>query len=373
MKHKFAVAENGGKETSCCGCCYCTQTQRKLAFCLIGLPILVIVSLVIAVLIRAATLDTPFTLQKLDTSPKMLNATSEEKESRAKLLGKAITFQTISYNKSFTDTEALKGLHSFLRENYAQVFEASFIDVKIVNEYSLLFRVEGNTPTANPYLLCGHLDVVPAGDVEAWSRPPFSGEIFEEEGEKFVFGRGSMDDKQSVLGILEALKFMINEDHQPERTFYVAFGHDEEVGGDRGAGKLAEELREILDERGEKLSFILDEGMFVMDKIFPSITDPVAYIGVVEKGWAEVNLTVRGTQGHSSTPPKESSIGILSKAISTLEENPQPSRFGSSVEYDTIEYLAPHASFAYKLVLGNLWLFKPIVSKVRFYLVVIFE
>ena len=87
-------------------------------------------------------------------------------------------------------------------------------------------------------------------------------------------------------------------------------------------------------------------------------------IGVVEKGWADVNLTVTGTQGHSSTPPKETSIGILANAISNLEKKQQPNKFGQGVEYDTMKYVAPFATFGYKMILGNLWLFHPIVSKV---------
>ena len=104
--------------------------------------------------------------------------------------------------------------------------------------------------------------------------------------------------------------------------------------------------------------------MFVIDGVFPGVEDPVAYIGVVEKGWSEVNISVVEEQGHSSTPPKESAIGILSKAISTLEETGHPSRFGDSVEIDTMEYVAPFASFGYKVILGNMWLFKPIVSMI---------
>ena len=87
-------------------------------------------------------------------------------------------------------------------------------------------------------------------------------------------------------------------------------------------------------------------------------------IGVVEKGWADVNLTVTGTQGHSSTPPKETSIGILANAISNLEKKQQPNKFGQGVEYDTTKYVAPFATFGYKMILGNLWLFSPIVSRV---------
>ena len=244
--------------------------------------------------------------------------------------------------------------------------KASFVTHQIVNKYSLLFKVEGSMATKNPYLLCAHLDVVPEGDLSKWSRPPFSGEIYTDEtdGLEYIFGRGAIDDKQAVIGILEALQFMIVEGEQPKRTFYIAFGHDEEVSGNQGAKEIAKVLEQRLKENGEELSFILDEGMFVMDGVFPGVSDPIAYVGVVEKGWSEVNISVEAAQGHSSTPPRESAIGILSNAISNLEADRHPSKFGESVEFDTMAYVAPYASFTYKLILGNLWLFKPIVSMV---------
>ena len=75
------------------------------------------------------------------------------------------------------------------------------------------------------------------------------------------------------------------EGGKPERTFYVAFGHDEEVSGHNGAGEIATVLEGLLANNNEKLDFLLDEGMFVMQGIVPGVDDPVIYIGVVERGW----------------------------------------------------------------------------------------
>ena len=201
-----------------------------------------------------------------------------------------------------------------------------------------------------------------AGD---WIKPPFSGEIYnDKDGMDYIFGRGSIDDKQSVIGIMESLKYMIEQKQQPNRSFYVAFGHDEEVGGNGGAAHIAKRLETFLKEREEQLSFILDEGMFVMSDVFPGVSQPVAYVGVVEKGWAMVNMSVHGLQTHSSVPPKETTIGILAHAIANLEDKQQPSRFGLSVEHDTFTHVAPFANFGYKLILGNMWLFNPLVSRV---------
>ena len=44
------------------------------------------------------------------------------------------------------------------------------------------------------------MDVVPEGNQDAWSREPFSGDIFkdEDDGMDYIFGRGAIDDKQAV-------------------------------------------------------------------------------------------------------------------------------------------------------------------------------
>ena len=168
----------------------------------------------------------------------------------------------------------------------------------------------------------GHMDVVGPGDLSQWTKHPFPDTV--ENG--VVFGRGAIDDKHSVFGILEALSHKVRNDERPNRTFYIAFGHDEEVGGDHGAAKLSRELKSQLELHGETLDFILDEGMFVMDEILPGVNDFMIYIGVAEKGATTLNLTVEGEQVHSSIPPRESSIGILSNAVRKLEQHRQPSR-----------------------------------------------
>lgn len=180
----------------------------------------------------------------------------------------------------------------------------------------------------------------------------------------YIYGRGAIDDKHSVMGIMEALNYFLEQGLQPERTFYIAFGHDEELSGDEGAGHIAPVLTEMLKERGETVDFILDEGMFNMVDLFPGVADPLAYFGVAEKGWAMVGLSVEGVQAHASTPPKETAIGILGNAVHKLEEHRQPNRFGEGPEIDTIRYAAPHATYGYQLALTNLWLTSGIVSKI---------
>ena len=142
-----------------------------------------------------------------------------------------------------------------------------------------------------------------------WERDPFLGSLVEEEGEQFVWGRGAIDDKHSLVGILQALEVLLASGDRPTRTFYLALGHDEEVGGERGAKEIAVKLEEMLEQNDEKLDFLLDEGMTVMEGVIPGMEDPVIYIGVVEKGWTMLDLRVEGEQKHSSTPPRQSATG----------------------------------------------------------------
>lgn len=68
-------------------------------------------------------------------------------------------------------------------------------------------------------------------------------------------------------------------------------------------------------------------------------------IGVTEKGYATLELSVEMNPGHSSIPPKETSIGVLAKAVAALEANPHPSVFGKGPEMDFFSYMAPFVSF----------------------------
>jgi len=331
-----------GEERVCCGTFNCSRcsvsllttfflrTHRRLCCAAIWLPVLVLLALIATVLIRTLTMSERFELASLsEEEPVFLNPDNATRLAWARTLGGAIKIPTVSRSESDLSTEELAQLHSFLQQHFPLVFKQSpHVERRYVNTHSILLRVEGSQAKGKPYMLAGHLDVVPAGDLEGWrdGLDPFLGEVVEQDGDTFIFGRGAIDDKHSVVGILLALESMLQDGGQPQRTLYVAFGHDEEVSGHAGAGHIAVELEQMLEEKGEKLDFLLDEGMFVMQGVVPGVEDPVVYIGVVEKGWTTVNLTVTGQQSHSSAPPRESTIGILAAAVSRLEEQRSPAR-----------------------------------------------
>ena len=272
----------------------------------------------------------------------------------AQRLALAIRLRTISHQdraqmnaKPFQEfAGVLRGFYPLTRRRLSR---------ERVNELSLLYTWKGRNPELDPVLLAAHLDVVPVDPASAadWKHPPFEG-IVENA---IVWGRGAIDDKVSVITILEAVERLLAENFQPERTIYLAFGHDEEVGGDEGALAIAR----LLESRGVRLAWVLDEGGMIASGMIPGIDAEVAVVGIAEKGSVTIELSIDGEGGHSSAPPDRTAIGELSRAVVRLEENGMPSRI-DGVTALFLDALAPELPFAPRLVLANRWLFDGVLA-----------
>jgi len=203
-----------------------------------------------------------------------------------------------------------------------------------------------------------HQDVVPIapGTEGDWSEAPYSGSV--KNG--YVWGRGSWDDKGNLLSQLEAVELLLASGYKPSRTLYLAYGADEEVGGLRGAAKIAA----LLKSRGVRLDFVLDEGLLVLEGVLPGLRQPAALIGVAEKGYLSVVLNVSATPGHSSMPPTRggSAIGMLSAALKRLDDHQLPGGI-RGVAGEMFDTLAPEMGGFSRVALSNLWLFGPVVQK----------
>lgn len=288
-------------------------------------------------------------------TPPAVNFSPGERERLLSNLRAAVQIPTVSITPTLPNTAAMEAFRDYLPQAFPGVFSSELVRHEIVANYSHLLTVRGSDPGLRPYILTGHLDVVPAAE-EEWDVPPFSGE----ERDGYLYGRGTLDDKASAVGILQALEFLLARGYAPRRAFYVAIGHDEEVGGNDGARNIAATLA----SRGVKLSFLLDEGSMILDHIIPGLKKPVALIAVTEKGNSLFSLNVNTQTGHSSMPPRESSIGILASAVSRLEKNPMPRMFGLGPELAMFEQLGPEMPFLLNIVMANLWFFAPIVSRI---------
>lgn len=276
-------------------------------------------------------------------------------DAAAKRLAGGIRIRTVSYQDAsrFSAVE-FRRFHEYLETSFPKLHAT--LAKETVSEYSLLYTWKGIDETLPPVLLTAHMDVVPVeqSSEALWEQPPFDGQI--QDG--FIWGRGAWDDKGSLFGICEAVEMLVGEGFRPQRTIYLAFGHDEEVTGTHGASEIAK----LLQSRGIRPEFVLDEGFAVTKGIFPGFTAPVAPIGISEKGYMTLELTATGAGGHSSMPEHPTAVGRLSAALAVLENNPVPGGI-RGIQSRTFEYLAPESPMPNRLFLANLWLFRPLIER----------
>ena len=264
-----------------------------------------------------------------------------------------IQFPTVS-SESKVDTNAFEQLLQFIETAYP--LADSLLEKEVVNQFSLIYKWQGRNPKLDPILLMGHTDVVPVEEssISKWEHAPFSGDI----ADGFIWGRGTLDDKLNVFGLLEAVSSLLEKNFTPERTVYLAFGHDEEVSGLHGAQAMAK----IFKSRKINFEFILDEGSFTIGEALNGLEAPLAMIGIAEKGYTTLTVTASLQEGgHSSMPPAETAVGVLSKAIYTLQSNPFPAKIDGAVK-DMLDYIGPEMSPLFKVIFANTWLTEGILK-----------
>lgn len=268
-------------------------------------------------------------------------------------LSKAISFKTISHEDySLTDTSQFVQFHAFLDSAYPLIFQ--HLEKEIHGNYALLYKWQGKNINLKPLVLLAHQDVVPVME-ENWDKGPFSGEI---DGE-FIWGRGTLDNKGSLISILEAVEILLEEKVVPERTIYLAFGDDEEVGGNDGARLLAK----ILTNRGVEAEMVIDEGMVITTGVVPMISEPVALIGTSEKGYLSLKITSRFEGGHAAMPQSETAISILSKALVAITENQPAPEFTPPVK-GFLSYIGPEIPWPARIVFANQWILGSVLKNI---------
>jgi len=246
-------------------------------------------------------------------------------------------------------------LHAHLRLRYPLVHAT--LEREVIGAHSLVFTWRGSDTAVKPIALLAHQDTVPIapGTEGLWKKPPFDGVV--EEG--MVWGRGTLDNKSNLVTQLEAVEMLLKAGFKPRRTVYFVFGHDEEVGGQRGAVAIVA----LLKQRGVQLDFVLDEGLAVTEGILPGVNQPLALIGLAEKGSVSLKLTAQAPPGHSSMPPGpgQSAIGMLSAALARVDAQPLPGGIqgAAAALFATV---APELPFGQRLAMSNLWLLRPVVE-----------
>ena len=299
-----------------------------------------------AAAVRAARIKLP----RSDGKESPLRVSEESALRHGEALAKMIRVPSISKRED-EDLSEFKRLHAVLKELFPRVHKTL---ERMEFSGNLLYRWKGDGTGGLPILLMAHQDVVPAPP-EGWTYPPFDGVI--KDGA--LYGRGTLDSKCNVYTQLAAIEELLAEGYVPPFDVYVEMAINEELGG--GGAPLSVQY---LKEEGVRLALVMDEGGGILDELMKGMDRPYAVIGIVEKGYMDVKVTARSAGGHSSTPPHGTPIARLAAFVNEVERK-RPFR---KVMLDEVARmftdLAGSFPFGMRMLLGNLWLFKPLIMSV---------
>ncbi len=341
--------------------------MKKLLFILIG----IVVILLIVVLIKTFTYPFKKTNSKNTDGWKMI-----KDDSAIQRLSGGLKIPSVSAGElGDFDYSAFDTIKEYLKTSYPLVYENA--EFEEVNKYGLVFRLKGSDPSLAPILFLSHTDIVPPGDAdvkdknenifrpddpplppvskvaEDWDFGPFSGAVANGR----IYGRGTIDMKGMLFSLMESLNHLIKSKHIPKRDIYLAFGFDEEVGGQEGAAKIAAYFK------GKNLMFdaVYDEGGLILEKgSVAGINSEVAVIGCAEKGFLSVKIKVKGLGGHASMPPTESAIGKAAVIMQRLEHDQMKPMITPLIN-QFFTNIGGSMSFVNRMGIANQWLLKPVL------------
>ncbi len=300
--------------------------------------LLLLVAFVAVILIRTL-------LFRPKAQPKLTGKVySFDKEAAVASLAQLVRCKTVSYNDhSLEDEEEFRKLIALLPGLYPRVFDVC--SVYTLPDRALLLRWPGKNH-GEPAVLMAHYDVVPVNE-ENWEKPPFAAVI--EDG--VLWGRGTLDTKVTVNGILSAANYLIGKGFQPENDIYFAFSGGEEVNG-----KGAPNIVRYFEEHHIRPALVVDEGGAVVQNVFPGVKEPCGVIGIAEKGMMNVQYRCVSGGGHASAPKPHTPVGILARACKRVEDHPFKAHIeGPAAQmFDT---LGRYSSPLYRMIFANLWCF----------------
>ena len=278
-------------------------------------------------------------------------------------LQQSITYKTISQDPRMLDTTAFDGFGQFLRSSYPDLFATLTVDTFSTHTYFLHWP--SPSPESKNYLFIAHQDVVPVDQksLDQWHYPPFSGAFEGAPGDSegaeigYIYGRGTLDDKSSLMALMETLESLAFQNFQPAHNLYFCLGQDEEIGGQAGAALVAEHCRQT----GLSFEAILDEGGIISTGSIPGLKEsPVALIGTAEKGYLSVEVSFNVAGGHSSMPNSQTAITQSAGFINDLSEGLFEPQFSQPLN-GFIDHLAPEMPWTLKTVFANRYLTEPLL------------
>ena len=257
-----------------------------------------------------------------DTLDKIINDESFRNLSVTRMQ-KAVQIDTSSYDDFPLDVgsnlevfENFNIFHNYLQNEFPLFHEN--LKLHKVNHFGLVYIWEGSDPSLQPLLLMAHQDVVPINEdsLDQWEFPPFEGHY---DG-KYLYGRGTGDCKNLLIGHFEAVEELIKLNFKPTRSIIFSYGFDEEILGLRNQnGKFIEDIF------GKKsLYAVMDEGGVSLMDIGET---KMAVVGTGEKGYLDLSISIQKKGGHSSVPQDHTAIGIIGDLIVQIENNKFPTYF----------------------------------------------
>lgn len=313
-----------------------------VGYALLALLGILVVCLIIAVIRTLLIKDTPHVKPEINIPLELQNA-------YAKSFSEMIKIKTIS-SRSGSDLSQFKKLQEVMAKefpNVHQVMEKTYFDGG-----SLIFRWVGKDSKKRPYLYMAHQDVVPAPK-EGWKRDPFSGDIIDGE----IWGRGTFDTKCTLFAFFKAADELIAEGFVPETDIYLASSSDEEIAGVGAQATVA-----WLQKQGINPRLVLDEGGAIVEGVLPTVSRPMALLGVIEKGYVDLKVKAISSGGHSSNPPRNTPLERLAEFIVDIKRHPpMKTKMIPAVE-DMFVSASKSMGFGLRLLFGNMWLFRGLIS-----------